>query len=367
MAKELKQHFVTLAHPFKPEKHGIGGWFASEKLDGHRFVKVPGTRGLLKKDVPFANLYDAHRHNQVCSGIWSRYGNVIPAPDEWLDDLPETFLDGEGFLGRGTRQELASIIKQLKPNVADWRRVKFHCFDMPSPEQILRDRYINLTNFPDKTLSGCVQWWEALKVTLEYRPKPTTSFQSTVFLLKKYLEGCTYGIAHKQFQLVFQTTVAKEQVVAMAKEVEKLDGEGLILRDPNATYTTERSWKNLKVKKLRDAEGIVLGYTTGKETDKGSKLLGLMGALILNFNGRRFELSGFTDVERSLGWTSGICRAEATNTPTEWATKYPGQEVPDWIEATEFPRGSSVTFKYRDLTRDKLPNEARYWRRDIRV
>ena len=365
MPKQLKQHLVMLAHPYKEEKHGIAGWFASEKLDGHRGVWVPGTRGLIKQDVPFANLYDEHRRSQVCSGLWSRYGNVIAAPDEWLDSLPMTFLDGEFWLGRGTRQKLASIIKRIVPDEDDWDDIDFYCFDMPSPEKFFADRYINLTNFPDKTLKGCLEWWEGLGVELDYRPKPGTIFKSTVFLLKKYCRG--RAVAHNQVQLMFQTSMAKVQVKSMAEKIENKEGEGLILRDANSIWLTERSWKNLKVKKLKDAEGIVLGYTTGKKTDKGSKLLGLMGALILSFNGNRFELSGFTDHERRLGWTSGVCRAEAEQTPTEWAEEYPGQEVPDWIEATEFPRGSSVTFKYRDKTKDELPNEAKYWRKDVRV
>jgi hypothetical protein len=354
-----------LAHPFKKEKHSPAGMFVSEKLDGHRAIVIPGTRGLLKKNVPFANLYDAKRHDQVCSGVWSRYGNVIPAPDSWLDDLPQTFLDGELWLGRNTRQKLASIIKQLVPDEDDWDDVEFYAFDMPSPEKFFANRYINLTNFPDKTLSGCLEWWEGLNTKLDYRPKPATQFQSTVILLERYCSG--RAIAHKQFQLAYQRTGASEQLDIIAEKVEAKEGEGLILRDPASIWVTERSWKNLKVKKLKDAEGIVLGYTTGKETEKGSKLLGLMGALILNFEGRRFELSGFTNAERALGWTQGECRAEATATPTEWAQAHPGKEVPEWIEAPEFPRGSSVTFKYRDLTVDELPNEARYWRKDVRI
>ena len=34
----MKKEFVQLAKVFDAKKHGIGGWFASEKLDGQRFV-----------------------------------------------------------------------------------------------------------------------------------------------------------------------------------------------------------------------------------------------------------------------------------------------------------------------------------------
>ena len=35
--------------------------------------------------------------------------------------------------------------------------------------------------------------------------------------------------------------------------------------------------------------------------------------------------------------------------------------VPDWITNHTFPRGQ-VTFRYRELSDDGVPKEARYWR-----
>lgn len=367
MAKQLKQHFPMLAHKYDEGRHGIGGWFASEKLDGHRILWIPGTRGLLKADVPFANLYDEKRHDQETSGLWSRYGNVIVAPDDWLDGLPATFLDGEAWKrrGRAGRQEVASIIRRLVPDEDDWEDIKFCCFDMPSPEALFADRHIKLPNF-DRVLEGCLEWWEALNVPLVYRPKRETPFESTNILLQQHLQG-SHAIAHKQFRLSFSTYAAVGQANAMVETISAKEGEGLIIREPGSIWVSERSHKMVKIKPLDDAEGIVTGYVTGKETDKGSKLLGMMGALVLNFDGLRFELSGFTDEERTLNWTPDVCRAEAEMYPSEWASEHPGQEVPDYIEAENFPRGTKVTFQYRDLTRAGLPNEARYWRKDIRV
>jgi ATP-dependent DNA ligase len=109
----------------------------------------------------------------------------------------------------------------------------------------------------------------------------------------------------------------------------------------------------LKIKPHDDAEATVIGYTSGRETDKGSKLLGLMGALIVEFNGKRMELSGFTDQERQFS------SAEAAS----FAASNPGSECPDWITNTNFPRGSQVTFKYRGLTKEGIPQEARYFRK----
>lgn len=357
-----KPHFLMLAHPYDEEKHGIGGAYASEKLDGQRAIYIPGTRGLLKSQVPWANHAKDDRYVEppVCSGLWSRYGNVIHAPDEWLDQLPEIFMDGELFLarGRGARQELSTIIRKLNPDASDWERVKFKVFDLPSPEAIFADRYVNVPNYI-KDFDGMLQWWEDLGVTLNYRAKPGTTFRTTVVLMEQHIPQ----LMHKQHQLPFSTMMARETLKGMMDYIESVDGEGMVVRLPDSRYVTERSHNLLKVKTLADDEATVIGYVTGRETDKGSKLLGLMGALILNYGGIRFELSGFTDHERRLDWAPGVCRAEATCSPTEWAINNPGQEVPDWIEAPEFPRGASVTFKFRDKTRAGAPNEARYLRR----
>jgi len=356
-----KQHFTMLAHPYKLLKHGIAGWFASEKLDGQRCLWIPGTRGLWKDEVPFANTTKDGRYvdRQKCSGLWSRYGNVIHAPDEWLDDLPMVFLDGELWLrrGRGGRQELSKIIKKLLPDESDWSLVQFRCFDIPAMEVLLGSRYIKLTNF-EKRLVGCVEWWEQLGVTLSYASKTTTPFESKVVLLQRHLKESSVATAQTQVRLSFSTGLAREEVESMVERISELDGEGLIIRAPNSLWIPERCHSLVKVKKLHDDEATVTGYTTGRETTLGSKLLGMMGALVVDFYGHRLELSGFTDAERELDGE----RADALTAFT-WACGNPGEDVPDWISAVHFPRGSKITLQYRDLTSAGLPNEARYWRK----
>jgi len=137
----------------------------------------------------------------------------------------------------------------------------------------------------------------------------------------------------------------------------------LVIRHPDKSYVTERAHHLLKVKGMNDDEATVVGYVTGRATDKGSKLLGMMGALVLDYNGLRFELSGFTEAERSLGYTAGVLSTGSVLTPTQWAEANPASHLPDCYEATEFPRGSAITFRYRDKTSNGMPNEARYWRR----
>ncbi len=47
----------------------------------------------------------------------------------------------------------------------------------------------------------------------------------------------------------------------------------------------------------------------------------------------------------------------------DWAINNPGIDTPYWVEGKQFKKGQTVTFKYRELTDDGVPKEARYWRR----
>ncbi len=139
---------------------------------------------------------------------------------------------------------------------------------------------------------------------------------------------------------------------AVVRLTEKLDeitadgGEGVVLRNPSSYWETKRSHNLLKVKKWADAEGTLVGYTAGK-----GKYLGMIGALILDFNGKRLELSGLTDEERVFG----------SIIESGYAEQCPGADVP-WATAKHFTVGQKITFKYRELTDSGIPKEARYYR-----
>lgn len=344
-----KRHFLMLAHNYK--KQHVAGWYLSEKLDGMRaFWDGGASRGMPKAEVAWANTGKDERYvtPPMATGLWSRYGNVIHAPDWWLDSLPAIPLDGELYAGFGFRQDLMRVVKKIEPG--DWSKVKFHCFDMPSYDTVFADGHIDIVN------QNCVFQNINVIALLDYQPKKETPFRSTYTLLKRHLEDNKIAVAHPQHKLPMQSFMANIEINAWLDKVTDRGGEGLMLRDPNSCWEAHRSHSLLKVKKLHDMEGTVIGYTTGRETDKGSKLLGLMGAMILELpNGKILELSGFTDEERSLEPSEAV----------GWAVANPGEKLPVHFQAKHFPRGSKVTFRYRDLTKDGIPQEARYWRKKV--
>lgn len=58
-------------------------------------------------------------------------------------------------------------------------------------------------------------------------------------------------------------------MIEKLKEIEKLGGEGLMLRDPDSMYEPFRSKTLLKVKSFYDAEAIVIGHIEGKGNNTG--------------------------------------------------------------------------------------------------
>ena len=357
----MKREFVMLAHTYNEKKHRLAGTYVSEKLDGMRAIWLPFTRGLPKSKIPFANNLKDDRllDEQIATGLWSRLGNVIHAPDYWLDQLPQVNLDGELYSETMPRQDLMSVVKKLPKNRhdTDWEEVFLYAFDSPHHDILLSNGIINTVNF-QKNLKGARDW--AIQKGAKKTCLSTPAFLGVQKQLAGILDRFPRVIHVNQTALDANETIARKQAFEMLDAITDDGGEGLMARVKFSNYQCARSHSLFKLKKLEDSDGVVIGYITGRETEKGSKLLGLMGALVLRLdNGCTLELSGFTDHERRLQDIEN----DVTRSARNWALGNPEKHVPDWIEATEFPRGSRVSFRFRGRSKDGVPNEARYWRK----
>lgn len=360
-----KAEFLQLAHVYDSKKHFAAGKFLSEKLDGQRCFWDGGvSRGIPAAEVPWANTErDARlKRPSIATGLWSRYGNVIHAPDAWLEHLPAIPLDGELYLGRGRFQELRSIVGDHVAGPA-WIGVKFMVFDSPPAGIVFGDRDINITNFKKK-LWACYHWWDA-------KGRADTVLSNIVFadrlkFAARYLFGSRRAELHEQVRLPMNEAEAQAVINDRLEAVTSRGGEGLILKSPFSLYKCERTYDLLKVKKLQDAEGVVVGYVAGAlpdntrtvNGDASGKLLGKLGSLIVRVMGpkglRDFNLSGFTDAEREL-----------TRQATSFALANPGAQISPYDDGPcpAFPLHSQVTFRFREWSDDGYPKEARYWRK----
>ncbi|MHC4297931.1 MAG: hypothetical protein ACYS7Y_11560 [Planctomycetota bacterium] len=364
-----RREFLQLAKTYKPDnpKMKIAGWLISEKLDGTRCFWDGGiTRGMATVEVPFASVINPKtgewktKIKPKATGLWSRYGNPIIAPDWFLDKLPKCPLDGELWAGRGKFQTCRSICAGDTPDER-FKDIRYMTYGMPSLELVFGEGEIKNSNFHCMVNQGVLDWAKGRQPAGYLNPAKENTFETEYEHLEAVLDRCDVAFAHRQVFLDENEEDAQEAIEEFLRGVLDLGGEGVIIRDPRAVWTPKRVNALLKYKPFFDAEGVITGFTSGRETDKGSKHLGKIGALILDFEGKRLELSGLTDEERLF----------ATDEMEEVAREMPGMDMggpngpSDW-QGKHFKVGQTVTFKYRELSDDGIPKEARYWRkRDV--
>jgi len=303
--------FLMKAQRLNPKRliPGVTKW--SIKLDGMRAFWDGGiTRG--RTDVPFAM-------HQKATGLWSINAKVIHAPDWWLDTLPQDiFLDGELWAGIGQFQNVMSICKRHTPDER-WLNIQFRVFESLVPRIVYTPRVID-------------------------QPTCSLTIDHTV---RDYMKNlCPNWEVAPEVKTIEQNVFTSLEDIPL--DALLLEGhEGIMFRNPSKWEPT-RSWGIMKLKPFLDDEAKVIGYTGG---DKG--FTGKIGALIVNWNNKWFKISSgldYTDRE--------------TNDPEECA-KYSGKVLPMHIESLTIPRDAIITFKYRELTDEGTPKEARYWRKRI--
>lgn len=353
----MKPEFLMLGHTYKPAKQGIAGWFVSEKLDGVRAFWDGGlSRGLPASEVPYANTIKDHRliTPPIATGLWSRTGKVIYAPNWWLDQLLPIPLDGELWLGRGGFQKLTSIVSEHTAS-PDWQYVRYMAFDSPPFMRVFQDRTVKVRDYDFEIRGGLAWYMERLDIRYSDLLIKSASTKWTFEMVHDWLCRQDFGGSAR---MIGQERLPFNHQEAIARIQEKLDdllfegGEGIILRKPTSFWEPHRSHYLLKHKPWKDDEAIITGFTSGRETDRGSKLLGMIGALIVDYKGKRLELSGLTHDERRFKQLY----------QGEFAATHSGEDMPSDFEGAHFKVGDKITFKYRELSDAGVPKEARFFR-----
>jgi DNA ligase-1 len=355
-----RREFLMQAHKLDLDKHDVTGWWVSEKLDGTRAFWDGGmSRDMDIMDVPWANIYHPKTGElkknlkPKSTGLWSRYGNPIIAPDWFLNHLPSMFLDGELFAGRGNFQMCRSIVAGNEPG-PDWDKIQYAVYGTPSFDKVFRNGEIKNPNF-HRIIDHSEMWNWYYNLSQSGRCEDMVfvndgmSFETELEVLQENLPECC--------DVVYMLKQAKLNSLGdlhrMMKDIVSAGGEGVVVRDPTQQWVPKRVKGLLKCKPTFDAEATVTGFTSGRKTDKGSKLLGLIGAIITEFEGKRLEIAGLTNAERRF----------LTPAMTSHAIENPGVDMPEDFKGVEFKIGDTLTFKYRELTDDGLPKEAHYWRK----
>lgn len=92
---------------------------------------------------------------------------------------------------------------------------------------------------------------------------------------------------------------AAVSLMALAQEAKDSGGyDGIICRDPMGTYKVgDRNGAIIKVKPDITVDVLVTGMVEGK-----GKYVGTVGALVCEYNGKEFQLSGMSDKQRDDWW-----------------------------------------------------------------
>jgi DNA ligase-1 len=182
--------------------------------------------------------------------LQTKKGKKIYAPLWFTKDFPKFELDGELWTKRGNFEDIQNIVMDKKPS-KDWKKITYNIFEVPNTEGDFLERL------------------EKIKLWLEKHP-----------------------IQH--IKIIKQIKVKdKEHLNSFLEEIVSKKGEGAIIKDPTKNYHTGRSPHILKVKKVHDMEGVVVGINISEKTK-------VLKSLTLKLkNGIEFNLgTGFSKKER---------------------------------------------------------------------
>lgn len=164
--------------------------------------------------------------------------------------------------------------------------------------------------------------WRQVRYMIFELPGGDGDFRQRAEQIRQLVQQANVPWLHAIEQL---PVVDRDSLQKRLNEVVKAGGEGLMLHRADALYETGRSDTLLKVKPWEDAEAVVVAHLPGK-----GKHAGRLGALrVKTDDGREFSLG------------TGLSDAQRDNPPAI---------------------GTTVTYRYRDLTRHGLPRFASFLR-----
>lgn len=371
MSSTPRREFLLLADTFKADKHDPVGMIGSEKLDGNRVFWDGGvSRGDDTVNVPWASIYHPKtgklkaKIKPKATGLWSRFGNVVMAPDWFLDQLPPVPSDGELYAGRGNFQLTQTIVRRDDPNAGDWSKIKFIAFAAPTYEQVFQDGLIKNPNFlREIRWSECVRYVRKRGFEYDFNGYPPTYRKEleTLGYLKSYADHTNNTV----FDVVHTAPIhSMEQLDIWTKQVCANGGEGVMVRDPDSVWYPKRRPFILKCKPRPDAEATIVGFVAGKKGKTG-QFLGKLGTLQCVWYGDETAKCGLLKAPVSFEVGTGLTHADRElGCPLMYdiAKDNPGKPIPGACETKHFKIGDRITFSYMGLTDKNSPREPAFLR-----
>lgn len=196
--------FVTFLSAFEPQKPSV---YTDQNISGWIMSeKLDGIRGI----------WDGKQ-------FYSKSGKILNVPSWFIKNFPTFRLDGEFWSKRDDFENIQSTVLDKNPS-KNWENITFNIFDIPDKSGDFFTR-------------------------LEFGKKWFATNQNEYV---KFLEQ--------------KVCADKKSLDDFLNQIIKLKGEGVIVKNPNETYNNGRSHYVLKVKKVQDMEGEVIGYNHNLKT-----------------------------------------------------------------------------------------------------
>jgi len=263
----MTDYAVMLAHKFDEHGHKIRyPCSVSPKLDGIRGAFRKGTtldEGGVTEDYHFYSRNRKRWNDNVVAHILEPMRTAFHPDDDVV-------LDGE-FFARGwpcQRINGAVAVRRLEP-IDDTLLIRFEIFDVAG-------KYANQP------------YLERLKIIRG-------------FVYPNDLDGNPVAREISTYQVD-----TPEQLMQYHQDFLAASYEGTMVRNLDAPYEYKRSYNLLKLKDFSDMEVQCVGFKEGKETDKGSRLVGTLGAVACQLpNGKSVDVgSGWSDEQRREIWNN---------------------------------------------------------------
>ena len=181
------------------------------------------------------------------------------------------------------------------------------------------------------------------------------TFGKEVAVLSEALENTDASICylHPQTKLIDIPGEANGQVEAYLQRVLDQGGEGVVIRNPERHLDAETPSGHPQVQAFPRRRGPCGGLHQRPGDQQGQPAPGQDRCPDRGLPG---QAAGIVRPDRRR---AGVRRPDGPRL----GHHNPGMDAPYWVEGKQFKKGQTVTFKYRELTDDGIPKEARYWRR----
>jgi DNA ligase-1 len=242
-----------------------------------------------------------------------RYTQSVDIQHYWVSeklDGVRAYWDGKHLITRNGNRINAPL----------WFTENFPSIPLDGELWLGRQRFEELSGIVRKAVPLDEEWKQVKYLLFELPEDPGATETARDFTQRlALLQSITRQANIAWLQVVPQHKVTTHQALdKLLHKTVKMGGEGLMLHRAGSLYHTGRSHDLLKLTPFIDAEATVVSHLEGR-----GKYRGMMGALRVEMpNGKAFKIgSGFTDAQRK-------------NPPAI---------------------GSTVTFRYRELTREGSP------------